>query len=394
MKKLLLAAVIVEILWSAPAWGQNISVTAPTAGSEWLIGNHYSITWNSSGITTPLCIKLRPADQTSATPVMEIATGLTANGSYSWTVPSTVAAGDYKIRVRTIAGTPLFYGDSPLFHVTPPPTPGSTIPRRDKPTYADLAVTSVVVSPDPPRARKDMITITATVKNQGHKAAANLEFPCSLVMDISSVDGSGQKVKGDLIHAIPNYTYNIPDLAPNQSIQISKTVTLRFAGRHCVSGIIDTEGFHAPGEEDSTNNRYEFFFNALEPPPQSDLALTDVTLTADGQLVLQLTNKGAAIPAADFDTSYLMIKVYGENDRSFKMTEIDPTGLLKKGSSGFWVPQTAIFLNFTCPAKGYKGILLQPGQSMTFEVIADYNVRISDSNRDNNKRTVTLTRLK
>ncbi len=52
----------------------------------------------------------------------------------------------------------------------------------------------------------------------------------------------------------------------------------------------------------------------------------------------------------------------------------------------------ATHLIFAWPNSGPDGIKLDPGHALRqVEVTLDYNGRIRDSNRSNNKRTVTLT---
>ena len=257
---------------------------------------------------------------------------------------------------------------------------------------ADLYVSEVTITPNPPRARKDMITIKVTVRNKGSKANSNLKFPCSLNMSVYSVDEAGFRVEGDNnLNAIPMYAYNIPKLEPGQSIQIAKTVTLRFSGLHRVSGVINTEGLEL-GEEIGANNSYQADFNALPPPAPADLVLESALLTPEGRLRLGMRNKGEEIPDADFNSSYIRIKIAGENDRILYLKEVDPRGFLKKGRGGIWTFGSQDRLYYNWPSSGYQGIQLQPGQSKTFQVIVDYNVRISDSNRNNNTKTVTLSR--
>lgn len=71
---------------------------------------------------------------------------------------------------------------------------------------------------------------------------------------------------------------------------------------------------------------------------------------------------------------------------TFMLKSIDPQGLLKIGV-GRQMP-----LSYIWPAEGSNKILLQPGQSMKFEVSLDSNKRILDSNRYNNDKTVILAR--
>jgi hypothetical protein len=97
--------------------GQSITVTAPAAGSEWLAGSSHAITWTSSRVAGPLSIKLRRAGAPDAPPVLDIAASTENDGTFSWTIPSSLAAGSYLVRVRTVSESPLVYGDSADFRI-------------------------------------------------------------------------------------------------------------------------------------------------------------------------------------------------------------------------------------------------------------------------------------
>jgi hypothetical protein len=116
IRKIMLAAMAAIVL-SAPAWGQIITVTSPAAGVAWCKGSTQTITWTSSGVAGPLSIKLRLADVPDAPPVADISASTDNDGTYSWTIPDSVTAGNYVIRVRTVSESPLVYDDSAAFSI-------------------------------------------------------------------------------------------------------------------------------------------------------------------------------------------------------------------------------------------------------------------------------------
>ncbi len=389
MKKMFIAAILSAIIMEIPASGASITVTSPAAGVVWYIGSPSLIIWTSSDVAGPLAIRLYRSGDANADPVLNIASGISASGSLSWAIPASLPPDEYLIRVSAMSGNPLVYGNSGSFQIRALALVDFSRPiPKNLHVQADLVVRSVAIDPNPPRVHKDMIRITATVINKGSKATP---MASSLSMEIDSVDASGQTFRGDRIVAIPNYTFNIPVLAPRQSIQIAKTITLNFIGRHRVAGNIFIEGFKNE-DEYHLNNKYDYFFEAVKPPAPADLVMEEVTLASEGRLKLKLTNKGSAIPDADFNSSYIKIRINGEDVGSLKLKEIDPTGLLKKGNGMNWMPGAEVHLNYIVPGSRYHGIQLQPGQTKTIQVIVDYNVRITDSNRSNNKKTVTLGR--
>jgi hypothetical protein len=271
--------------------------------------------------------------------------------------------------------------------------PGSDITMQAHRSYksakADLAVINVTIVPPHPRARKDMITIRVTVKNIGWAVPSRT---CSLGMGVWTVDQSGNIRDGDAIPtAIRQATNNIPQLSPGAQVQISKTITLRHAGRHKVSCTIYTDGLQ-PDEELANNNFYEKFFMVDFPPKPADLVLFNVSLEPGGRIKLTMYNQGASIPDPDFNASSVEVKVDNNVEKNFHLREIDPRGLLKKGEPAgprlFTGGRT--YVHYVWPASGPEGIALEPGITHSVQVILDYTARISDSNRDNNSKTVSL----
>ncbi len=257
-----------------------------------------------------------------------------------------------------------------------------------KKPIADLVVSNVKITPENPRAQKDMITIEVTVKNTGSGALPKV---CSLAMDLINQD-----TKPDYHHQIiPWYTNNIPQLSPGAEVKISKTITIPYPGRYKLSMVIITEGLQV-GDEKPGNNQHAVYFQAAVAPERSDLILDNVSLDQEGRVVLRMHNAGAGIPDQDFNTSYVRVKIDNTLQKSIYFKEIDPNGILKRGQGaplGGSVPWggTTTYLNFTWPNTGYNAIKLEPGHACIVEVILDYNSRISDKNGTNNKKTVTLT---
>jgi hypothetical protein len=259
--------------------------------------------------------------------------------------------------------------------------------RHHKVPMADLVVTGVTFDPPKPRANFGMATIRVTVKNAGTAAVPKTT---SLTMSVWSVDANGQRIKGDSIPgAIPWYANNIPPLAKGAEIVISKTITLHHIGRHLVDGVILTEGLQA-GDERAGNNDYKVLFMVGPPPIPSDLVLSQVSRTADGRIKLKMYNRGSFIPDEDREISYVKLTVNGIAEKMIFLRDIDPNKLLSKGEYPPLGNLVRVYLDYTWPATGPDGIQLQPGQSYSVKVVLDYNVRISDSNRSNNERSVTL----
>jgi len=77
----------------------SLTVTKPTASSNWQKGSAYTIQWSSQG-TTGANVKIRLYK--GGTYQLTVNASAANNGSYSWNVPTSLtAAGDYQIRVNS-----------------------------------------------------------------------------------------------------------------------------------------------------------------------------------------------------------------------------------------------------------------------------------------------------
>jgi hypothetical protein len=107
------------VLWliAAPLAAQSITVTSPAAGVPWDIGGTYTIAWTKTGtMQATVAIRLRSAGSSESDPAaLTIANGEANDGSYTWTIPASVAPGSYFIRVRTDDSTVI--GDSGTFTI-------------------------------------------------------------------------------------------------------------------------------------------------------------------------------------------------------------------------------------------------------------------------------------
>jgi hypothetical protein len=117
MRKLFLIAAVAALTMNVALWSSTITVTSPTTGNAWCLGSTYTITWTKSGaMPDTVAVRLRRAGAPeSELAVVNITDSTANNGSLSWTVPASVPAGDYFIRVRT--SSPDVIGNSGIFHI-------------------------------------------------------------------------------------------------------------------------------------------------------------------------------------------------------------------------------------------------------------------------------------
>jgi len=99
MKRTLLFA-IATLLAFGIAFGQTLNVTRPAGGERWTLGSREAITWDYSGITGNVVIRLvRPSGERAG----RIANVPVSDRSFPWTVgqlaTETAAAGEYSIQI-------------------------------------------------------------------------------------------------------------------------------------------------------------------------------------------------------------------------------------------------------------------------------------------------------
>ena len=150
MKKTFLA-VFIGICLCGLAQAQTITVTSPVATDDWWLGSTHNITWTASGAMQATCaIRLRLAGSPeSADPALVIANGTVNDGSFSWTIPNSVAPGSYFIRVRT--DDSIVIGDSKVFRISGPVVV-SQLPHERPPSmllkYPRLKVSGIDLAPN------------------------------------------------------------------------------------------------------------------------------------------------------------------------------------------------------------------------------------------------------
>ncbi len=146
---------------------QEIKVTQPASGVTWNIGGTYVIQWTSIGTTKPT-VKIMLWQ--GGTKVMDIVDSTPNSGSYSWTIPSTVAPETYKVRVRTIGDNIVGIGaafnigsastTTPPIKVFRPIDPGDRAGLRLK--FPALSISDVKLTPT-----LEGFVVTFAYKNTG-----------------------------------------------------------------------------------------------------------------------------------------------------------------------------------------------------------------------------------
>ncbi len=79
----------------------GLTLISPNGGEQWIAGNTYSITWTSSGVSSQTVSISTYKVWSGYSQTIVIASAAPNSGSFSWTVPTTMAtgSGDYKINI-------------------------------------------------------------------------------------------------------------------------------------------------------------------------------------------------------------------------------------------------------------------------------------------------------
>jgi hypothetical protein len=230
MRKAILSVFFIGVFFGALN-AQSITVTSPTTGNTWYLGSTHTITWTKSG-TMPanVAVRLRRAGAPETELAVVNITDSTANdGSLSWSIPASVPAGNYFIRVRT--SSPDVIGNSGTFSIAPV----LVIPNIEKPHIIKLLLPDLVVclawAGEIPYIYQD-IRVRVWVKNFGLASA-----PASTVKIY--VEGNGDQF------------VQVPVLAPQGEFYWSKKYDWGTCGHKTVRATVDPNGQIAESNENN-----------------------------------------------------------------------------------------------------------------------------------------------
>jgi hypothetical protein len=90
----------------------SIKVTGPNGGQTFSTGQNMSITWTSTGMSSATNLRIELTNASNTT-VASIINSTPNDGSHSWTIPSTITTGSYKIKIsRADSGSPEVFSDA------------------------------------------------------------------------------------------------------------------------------------------------------------------------------------------------------------------------------------------------------------------------------------------
>ena len=255
-----------------------------------------------------------------------------------------------------------------------------------------LKITSVSFAPESPRAKHDLITIHATVKNI---SSAPLPYRCSFYLDLYASNQDGNKYdKNGHPYGRGRYLINgflkIPLLEPGGETHFDRVFRIPESGYHTIVAHMDTsdndDAYHGTEQIRWDGEYIKKTFYVREAPQPTDIVLDKVEKASDGRLRISMHNTGENIPDTDFNSSYVKVTLNGSTQRIMKLSEIDPNGLLKTG----WSPNSSpmIHVTFVWPAR--TGVHSQDGidpselDESTVRVHVNYNGSIAETNCWNN----------
>ena len=97
----ILLLLFVFMFFSAMVSAQIITVTSPSKGAIWFKGSTHNITWTKSGPMNAK-VKIILYKAFSTTKILDITNETNNDGNYSWTIPGSIPAGSYEVKVITI----------------------------------------------------------------------------------------------------------------------------------------------------------------------------------------------------------------------------------------------------------------------------------------------------
>ncbi len=133
MKKKLFLFFVVMIM-GVLCFSQTITVTSPHSGETWYKGDShsYTIRWTKTGaMDSQVKITLYHTDRETLETIIVRPTA--NNGSYSWSIPTSVHAGQYVVRVKTMDNA--VYGESAVFTIANAPAASINVTSPSRETW-------------------------------------------------------------------------------------------------------------------------------------------------------------------------------------------------------------------------------------------------------------------
>ena len=190
----------------------SITVISPSGGENWKIGETHNITWTSTGLSSSNVV-INLLANTGNNPTVTIAAGVPASqGSYSWTIPSNLALGNYTM---WITNPSLANGTGGIFTISAanPAQPLITVVKNS--AFADGTI-----SPNTSNAKIGSFIVQNT--STSHSVRLTSLNTNGMVLDLSALKTSDTTGSGSTpIQPTGNDTFSVNDvLSPGASMTI------------------------------------------------------------------------------------------------------------------------------------------------------------------------------
>jgi len=149
-------------------FSQDITVTQPNAGSEWMKGKTYAIQWTRPG-RMPSHMEISIMSPENRRFARVIVKRTPNNGQYRWTIPQDIPVGKFEIQLKTVDGT--LVARSKVFQILDSQKTMKTMSKRRTPALRTLPVLDPSVKNQHTRISQNLIPQT---KNKLNKLAKSL----------------------------------------------------------------------------------------------------------------------------------------------------------------------------------------------------------------------------
>ncbi len=165
-----------------------LSLTRPAVNDTWLVNSSHVIQWRGGRVEWPVSIELRNSANTQT--VTTIVANLTNLLDYQWTIPSSIAGGQYIVRVFCATcdlAAPGAFGDSPIFSIPGAPIPVGTVGNNSSLTVQRLFPglyenTTYNIQPSDPEGIKNTI-----INKTNGSSVLGADPPCNTSLSSGAV---------------------------------------------------------------------------------------------------------------------------------------------------------------------------------------------------------------
>jgi hypothetical protein len=214
--------------------GPTITVTSPSSGSIWNTGAKYPITWSYTGNPGPFRIELLNYVTNFSPVIASSVQGSKGTGSYSWTIPKTLAPGFYYYLKVSSTWDKAIYGFSATFSITAATASAGPDQKVSGSAWVRLSGSNSILSgkgiasylwtqrDGPPVAIADPSAVeTGFVAPDAGLEGKSLGFQ----LTVTGREGAASR-DNCIVNAVGDNAPPVADAGPNQAVAVSQIVEL------------------------------------------------------------------------------------------------------------------------------------------------------------------------